>query len=83
MIETLGLIGAVVLPMWNLPLILRIQRRRSSRDLSLAWALGVWACLLLMLPSGLRSADRVYRAFTVANLVLFSAVVVQVLRFRR
>ena len=42
----------------------------------------MWACLLLMLPSGLASADPVYRIFTILNVALFSAVVVQVVRFR-
>ncbi len=81
MIETVGMIAAVVLPFWNIPLVVRIQHRRSSDDISLAWALGVLVCLLAMLPSGLRSPDRVFRAFTVVNLSLFSAVVVQVLRY--
>ena len=82
MIKFLGILGAVVMPLWNIPLIVRIQKRRSSRDLSLSWALGIWSCLLLMLPSGLVSADPVYRAFTIANIILFTVVVVQVLRFR-
>jgi hypothetical protein len=82
MIQTLGFIGAVVLPLWNIPLIVKIQRRRSSRDLSLSWAVGVWACLVLMLPSGLASPDPVYRVFAVMNVVLFSGVLAQVLRFR-
>ena len=83
MTKILGIIGAVVLPLWNIPLMIRIQQRRSSRDLSLSWAWGVWTCLVLMLPSGMHSPDPVYRAFTISNVVLFSVVVVQVLRFRR
>ena len=82
MMQMLGMIAAVVLPLWNVPLIVRIHRRRSSEDVSLWWALGVWGCLLLMLPSGLASPDPVFRVFTLANLVLFSAVVIQVLRYR-
>ena len=82
MIETIGCIAAVVLPLWNIPLILRISQRKSSRDLSIAWALGVWVCLVAMLPSGLISPDPVFKVFTIANLALFSAVVVQVLRYR-
>ena len=78
----IGMISAVALPFCNLPLSLRIQQRRSSYDISLAWAVGVWLCLLGMLPSGLASHDPVFRIFTVFNLVLFSAVLVQVLRFR-
>lgn len=82
MIETLGLIAAVALPLWNIPLIARIRQRRSSKDVSIWWAVGVWVCLLLMLPAGLRTHDAVFKTFTVANLVLFSAVVVYVLRYR-
>lgn len=82
MIQTLGYLGAILLPLWNIPLIINIQRRRSSRDLSLPWAFGVWGCLVLMLPSGLASADPVYRVFTILNVILFTAVVIQVLRFR-
>ena len=81
-IEKLGWISAVVLPLWNIPLIVRIERRKSSKDMSLAWALGVFTCLIGMLPSGLQSPDAVFKAFTVVNLAIFSLVVVQVLRYR-
>jgi len=80
--QTVGMISAVALPFFNLPLIFRIQQRRSSYDISSVWAVGVWVCLAGMLPSGLVSHDPVFRIFTVVNIVLFSAVVVQVLRFR-
>ena len=81
MVETLGLIAAVALPLWNIPLIVRIAQRQSSRDVSLWWVIGVWVCLVLMCPAGLRSPDRVFRAFTIINTVLFTAVVVQVVRY--
>ncbi len=82
MIETLGLIGAVMLPFWNIPLIVRIAKRKSSRDLSLWWTFGILTCLLIMLPAGLASSDVVFKVFTVINLALFSAVVIQVMRYR-
>ena len=80
--RTVGMIAAVVLPFWNIPLILHIRRRRSSRDISLPWALGVLACIVLMLPSALGSPDAVFRVFSILNTLLFSAVVLQVLRYR-
>jgi len=82
MIHTLGLIVAVILPFWNIPLIVRIGRRKSSKDVSLWWTLGVFVCLLLMLPSGLTSTDAVFKLSSVVNSVLFGAVVVQVVRYR-
>lgn len=81
-IETLGLIAAVVLPFWNIPLIVRMIKRKSSRDISLWWALGVWVCLLLMAPSGFTSPDIVWRTFNIVNIVLFSVVVVVTLMYR-
>ena len=80
--QTIGLIAAIVLPLWNIPLIIRMQKRRSSQDISLAWAIGVFVCLILMLPSALSSVDRVYKTFSIVNFFLFSAVVVQTVRFR-
>jgi hypothetical protein len=83
MIETLGLVAAILLPLWNIPLIVRIHRRKSSADISLAWALGVEACLLGMLPAGLVSGDPVFRVFAVVNVLFFSAVTIQVVRFSK
>ena len=82
MIKALGLIAAIVLPFWNIPLIVKIGKRKSSKDISLAWAVGVFVCLVLMLPSGIRSSDVVFKTFTVVNFLLFSAVVVQAFRYR-
>ena len=82
MIETMGLVASLVLPLWNIPLIIRIERRKSSRDMSLWWTFGVWICFLLMLPAGLQSVDRVFKVFSVFNIILFTAVVVQVVRHR-
>ena len=82
-IEKIGLVAAVVLPLWNIPLIMKVISRRSSRDISMAWALGVWVCIVLMLPSGVKSTDIVWRTFNIINAVLFTAVVVVILRYRR
>ena len=82
MITQLGLIAAGILPLWNIPLIVRISRRKSSRDVSVWWAFGVFGCLLAMLPAGLASVDAVFRTFSLVNVILFSLVVIQVLRYR-
>lgn len=82
MVKFIGLIAAIVLPLWNIPLIMRIHQRRSSTDISVPWALGVFTCLLLMLPSALASPDLTFRVFAILNVILFGAVVVQVFRFR-
>lgn len=83
MIQEIALVSSVILPLWNIPLIITIMKRKSSRDISLVWALGVWTCLLFMLPSGLLSKDIVWKVFCIANFSLFSFVVIFVLYFRK
>lgn len=83
MIEQLGFLAAVAMPMWNIPLIIKISKRKSAGDISLVWALGVFACILLMLPAALKSPDRAFRVFGILNTVLFGAAVVQIFRYRR
>ena len=82
LVRGVGLAAACALPLWNIPLMLRIERRKSSKDLDVAWAFGVWGCLVAMLPAGLASPDVVFRVFAILNVVLFTGVVVQVVRYR-
>lgn len=82
MIQTIGLIASIILPFFNIPLMLRMIKRRSSEDLSLVWAIGVWICLTLMLPAGWTSTDTVFHTFTAVNFTLFSGVVAVAIFFR-
>ena len=75
--------AAVTMPLWNIPLMIRIHRRKTSNDISLAWLFGVWGSILLMLPASLVSSDPVLKAFGVSNFFLFSLVVVVVVAYRR
>lgn len=81
--ETMGLLSAIIMPIWNIPLIVRIVQRKTSQDISLAWLFGVWGCMLLMLPSALKSSDATLKAFGISNVIFFSGVVVAVLAYRR
>lgn len=83
MINKIALVAAIILPLWNMPLIIRIIRRKSSKDISIYWALGVWVCLALMAPAGFISKDIVWRVFNIINFILFSFVVVSVLAYRK
>ncbi|MCX5692707.1 MAG: hypothetical protein NTX47_03375 [Candidatus Omnitrophica bacterium] len=74
MMQKIALIASIILPLWNIPLIVRIIKRRSSKDLSLYWAIGVWVCFLAMFPLGVKSPDIVYRTFTYVNFFFFSIV---------
>ncbi len=82
-IESIGLAASVVMPLFNIPLIVRIIRRRSSADISITWVMGVWICALLMAPSGFTSKDMVWRCYNIVNLILFTGVVIAVWRYRK
>jgi hypothetical protein len=79
--QTLGVLSGVLMPFFNIPLILRIVKRRSSEDISLAWVIGVWACVVGMVPASIASSDVVLYTFGLVNVVFFSGVLFAVLYF--
>jgi uncharacterized protein with PQ loop repeat len=81
MLQTIGILSGILMPLFNLPLMLRIIRRRSSDDISLVWVVGVWICVMGLLPSSLQSPDPILFAFGVVNALLFSGVFFSVLYF--
>jgi uncharacterized protein with PQ loop repeat len=73
-IQAIGMLSGIIMLLFNIPLILRIIRRRSSGDISLVWVIGVWSCVVAMLPSSLQSPDPVLVVFGIINSLFFSAV---------
>ena len=82
-IKIVGVAASVVLPLFNIPLILKIRKRGSSKDYSLTWAFGIMGCTLLMMPSVLLTPDIVFKAFGIINFVTFSTVVFYILKYHR
>lgn len=82
-IQILAMLSSVALPFFNIPLIIRIFKRRSSKDLSLIWAIGVWTCMVGMTPGALQSSDFIFTLFSLCNLFFFTGVLILVLWFRR
>jgi len=82
-IEWVGMMAAITMPLFNIPLIVKILRRKSSSDISMSWVMGVWTCALLMAPSGFASKEMIWRCFNIINLVLFTGVVIAVWRYRK
>jgi len=80
--RNLAMVIAVVLPFWNIPLITRMIRRKSSEDVSIYWALGVWTCLLLLAPTSFTSPDPIFRVFSIINFIFFSIVTMVVVYYR-
>ena len=81
-IQPVGLIAGVALPLFNIPLVVKLIRRKSSKDFSLSWAIGVWVCIVLMTPQALRSQDIAFRAYGAVNVIFFTFVLFFVLKYR-
>ncbi len=79
----ISLIAGIILPFWNIPLVIRVIKRKSSEDISLWWGIGIWTCLLLMLPHGLITEEVVLRGFTIANFTLFTIAYIIIFYYRK
>jgi hypothetical protein len=80
-IQTIGMLSGLIMPVFNIPLIARMVHRRSSADISLIWVIGVWICVMAMLPASLQTSDPVLFVFGIANSLFFTAVFFTVLYF--
>ncbi len=82
-IKIVGVVASVILPLFNIPLILKIRKRGSSKDFSLTWTFGIMGCTLLMMPSVLITPDIVFKAFGIINFISFSTVMFYILKYHR
>jgi len=73
--------AGILLPLFNIPLIMRIIKRKSADDISLVWLFGVWICILLMSPAAFISKDFAFCAFGWTNLVFFTGVVIVTVKY--
>lgn len=80
--DHVGLWASILLPFFNIPMMMRLYKRKSSEDLSLIWVLGVFFCLAAMEPAGWQSKDFTFQVFTTINLLFFSGVTFMVLYYR-
>lgn len=78
-----GLAASLIMPLFNISLVRHVMKRKSSDDISLTWVVGVWGCIVVMFPAAITSPDPVFKVFGIVNLVLFSAVLVVVLKYRK
>lgn len=82
-IEKIGTLSAIALPFFNIPLILRLWQRKSSKEYSMTWTLGVWACIVLMTPQTMRSQDVAFRSFGLFNAIFFTVVAFLIVKYRQ
>lgn len=81
-VRPLGLVASIVLPFFNIPLMMRMIQRRSSADLSLIWVIGVFLCIVATVPAALQSPDVIFRVYQIINVIFFAGVTVLAIYFR-
>ncbi len=81
--ETLGFWAAVMLPLWDIPLMVHVVRRQSSQDISLWWVWGLWGTSVLMAPSAFISGEKTAIGFNIVNVIMLTGVLVVVLKYRK
>lgn len=82
-VEYVPMVAAAALPLFDIPLIVRIVRRRSSADISVSWIVGLWVCSVGMAPAAIISSnDMVWKIFNVVNVILLTGVLLAVIYFR-
>ena len=80
--DWVGHAAAFFLPFFDIPMILRLLKRKRSEDVSLIWTGGVWACTILMTPKALTSEDLTLKLFGTSNLFLFTILAIFVFYYR-
>ncbi len=81
--KTIGFWAALALPLWDIPLMVRIVRRKSSQDISMGWAVGIWISSVLLAPSAFVSGDKMAIGFNTVNVIMLTAVLIVVLKYRK
>ena len=81
--RTISFWAAVILPLWDIPLMARVIKRKSSQDISLGWILGLWLSSVLMAPSAFIAGDKAAIGFNAVNVIMLTAVLIVVFKYRK
>jgi len=83
MLKTIGFWAAVILPLWDIPLMVHVIKRKSSQDISLGWAFGLWLSSVFMAPSAFITGDRAAIGFNLVNVIMLTGVLAVVFKYRK
>jgi uncharacterized protein with PQ loop repeat len=81
--EAIATVAGGVLPLFDIPLIYHVIKRRRSNDISRLWAMGLWLTSIAMAPAGIRSGDWASKAFNIVNVIMLTIVVWVVFKYRQ
>jgi uncharacterized protein with PQ loop repeat len=81
--DTIALWAGIVLPLWDIPLIMHIIRRQSSADISVIWMWGLWGSSVLMAPaSWIERSNPAAVAFNIVNVTALTVLLIVVMKYR-
>ena len=81
--DSVAAVAGAALPLFDIPLIARIIKRRSSKDISIFWIAGLWASSAAMVPAALVGHELASKAFNIVNIIMLTAVLIVVIKYRR
>ncbi len=82
--DTIGIWAGAILPLWDIPLIVRIVKRKSAADISLVWMWGLWLSSVLMAPSALMAnTNKAAVVFNIVNVLALSALLIVVIKYQK
>ena len=82
-LKTIGFWAGVMLPLWDIPLIVHVIKRKSSQDISLIWAVGIWITSVMMAPSAFMKNDVLAIGFNIMNVLMLTGVMVVTIKYRK
>ena len=81
-VDTLATVAGSALPLFDISLIVYIMKRKSSKDISIIWAVGLWATSVAMAPAGIMSPHWASKAFNTVNVAMLTVLMGAVIKYR-
>lgn len=79
----IGFWAGMILPLWDIPLIVRIIKRKSSADISLGWIWGLWITSVLMTPNAFMVGNHIAIGFNVVNVLMLTILLIVVIKYQK
>ncbi len=81
-IKDLGTASSMVVPLFHIPLILKLYKKKSSQEWSVISVCGFWISTLGIQPWAMMTSDKALTILNSLSLLFISVEVVLVLRYR-
>ena len=80
MFEKIGFWAGVALPLFDIPLIIHVVKRKSSADISMIWIVGLWATSVMLL---IGTKEQMAMGFNIVNVLMLTILMAVVIKYRK